>query len=61
MKELNYFIKNNDKVALQFSASWCGPCNKFKERVIEEYNIDEKLQKMSIGYCDIDNDEFYKF
>lgn len=58
MKELNNFIKNNNNVALQFLASWCGPCNKFKERVIEEYMVNEKLKKISFGLCDIDNDEF---
>lgn len=58
MKELNYFIKNNENVVLQFSASWCKPCKKFVERLEEESKTNEELSKLSVVYCDIDYEEF---
>lgn len=58
MKELNNFIKNNENVVLQFSASWCNPCKKFIKRLEEESKTNDELSKLSVVYCDIDYEEF---
>ena len=55
MHDLKKFIIDNKKVCLLFSATWCGPCKVFKQKLEEENELFENLK---IGYCDIDNDEF---
>jgi thioredoxin 1 len=51
----NFIIENNSNVILlYFGASWCGPCNKLKEKLCDE----ECLKSMSLlKVCYIDTDE----
>ena len=55
MNELKKFIIEHKKVCLLFSATWCGPCQVFKKKIVES---EDSLKNILIGYCDIDNDEF---
>ena len=56
--QLEEFIwENKNKVSvLYFSAEWCGPCKKLKERLLSE---EAKLimPNLVIGHLDIDSEE----
>lgn len=56
IEELDNFIIDNKSnvILLYFGASWCGPCNKLKEKLCDE----ECLKDMSLlKVCYIDTDE----
>ncbi len=56
--ELNNFIwDNKDKpILLYFGASWCGPCQKLKEKMVEEKDEISNLVVLHID-CDIEENE----
>lgn len=47
--------KNNNKnILLVFSATWCGPCNKFKSEVLKDENVKKKMNDYIFLIIDID-------
>ena len=52
-EKLIEFVKENKLVILLFSATWCGPCKKLKEQLIEDKEV---LRGFQVGYCDIDDE-----
>jgi len=55
MTELKKFIVEHKKVCLLFSATWCGPCQVLKKKIVESK---DSLKNIPTGYCDIENSEF---
>lgn len=55
-RELSQFIIDNKDfpIMLLFSASWCGPCQVLKKRLISDQETD--MPNIKIGYCDVDNE-----
>lgn len=55
IKELDSFIIENslNVIMLYFGASWCGPCNSLKEKLMcNESNL--RLPKLKVCYIDVD-------
>jgi thioredoxin 1 len=48
------FINDNEKVLIDFHASWCGPCRAMSP-VIDEFA--EKHADIAVGKCDVENNE----
>lgn len=51
-EEINEYVTNNDKVMLQFSAPWCGPCKMLSPIMDELSSFDG-----GIVYLKVDIDE----
>lgn len=56
LEELEDFIwesyENNKITVIYFGAVWCGPCQKLKERLESE----EEMDNLNVCYVDIDED-----
>lgn len=55
--EENYadFLATNGPLVIDFSATWCGPCQRVKpiiKELAEEYD-----GRVSVGLCDVDDNE----
>ena len=48
------FINDNEKVLIDFHASWCGPCRAMSP-VIDEFA--EKHADIAVGKCDVEDNE----
>ena len=51
--ELDNYMKIYDKILLQFSANWCGPCKRITPILMEVLNKVDDEGAIYI-YCDVD-------
>ena len=49
-------LKKEPLVAIQFSASWCSPCQALKPVLERLSNSDEYKEKISFFYADVENE-----
>lgn len=54
LNQLEEVIKNNDKVAVKFGATWCGPCKEYNPVY---YEIAEEYNARGIVFCEVELDK----
>ncbi|CAA0818255.1 Probable nucleoredoxin 1 [Striga hermonthica] len=66
--DMDYLIRNNGDqvkndnlkgktVGLYFSASWCGPCQRFTPNLVEAYNELKQVDKFEVIFIFADQDD----
>lgn len=52
------YIKDSTKPTLvMFTATWCGPCQSMKKKVMVEASVKARLEKMNLLYIDVDSND----